>query len=55
MSLCRQSAVFNPLESWKLLAEAERWERLAGAELSSHFEECNAANSDAKTVSDLAA
>jgi hypothetical protein len=54
-SLCRQTAVFNPLESWKLLAAAERWEHLAGAELSSHFEECNAANPDAKPVSDLAA
>jgi len=24
-SLCRQSAVFHPLESWRLLAEAEMW------------------------------
>ena len=28
-SLCRQSAVLNPLNSWKLLGDAERWERVA--------------------------
>jgi len=28
-SLCRQSAVFNPLESWRLLAEAEMWHHKA--------------------------
>ena len=40
-SLCRQSAVLNPLNSWKLLAEAEYWEHMAAVETSSHFEECN--------------
>ncbi len=28
-SLCRQSAVFHPLESWRLLAEAEMWNHKA--------------------------
>ena len=28
-SLCRQSAVFYPLESWRLLAEAEMWHHKA--------------------------
>jgi len=32
-SLCRQSAVLNPLNSWKLLGDAERWEHLAEAEM----------------------
>ncbi len=41
-SLCRQSAAYNPDESWKLLGQAERWEHLAEQELASHFKECNA-------------
>ena len=32
-SLCRQSAVLNPLNSWKLLGDAERWEHLAEVEV----------------------
>lgn len=28
-SLCRQSAVFHPHESWQLLAEAEMWHHKA--------------------------
>ena len=36
-SLCRQSAVLNPLNSWKLLGDAERWEHLA--------EECDTTSS----------
>jgi hypothetical protein len=40
-SLCRQSAVLNPLNSWKLLGDAERWEHLAEAEIALHFKECN--------------
>ena len=40
-SLCRQSAVLNPLNSWKLLGDAERWEHLAAIEIASHFKECN--------------
>jgi hypothetical protein len=40
-SLCRQQAAYNPAQSWKLLAEAEYWEHMAAAEMSSHFEECN--------------
>jgi hypothetical protein len=40
-SLCRQSAVFRPLESWRLLAEAEMWHHKAQEEISLHFMECN--------------
>jgi hypothetical protein len=32
-SLCRQSAVFRPLESWRLLAEAEMWHHKAQEEM----------------------
>ena len=35
-SLCRQSAVFRPLESWRLLAEAEMWHHKALEEIASH-------------------
>jgi hypothetical protein len=45
-SLCRQNAVLNPLNSWKLLADAERWEHLAEAEIALHFEECNSTSSN---------
>jgi hypothetical protein len=34
-SLCRQSAVFNPLESWRLLAQAEMWHHKAEDEVAS--------------------
>jgi hypothetical protein len=40
-SLCRQSAVFRPLESWRLLAEAEMWHHKAQEEIASRFVECN--------------
>jgi hypothetical protein len=40
-SLCRQSAVFRPLESWRLLAEAEMWHHKAEEEIASRFMECN--------------
>ena len=32
-SLCRQRAVFHPLESWRLLAEAEMWHHKAEDEI----------------------
>jgi hypothetical protein len=32
-SLCRQSAVFHPHESWRLLAQAEMWHHKAEDEL----------------------
>jgi hypothetical protein len=44
-SLCRQSAVLNPLNSWKLLGDAERWEHLAEVEIASHFNKCNTTSS----------
>ena len=37
-SLCRQSAVFRPLESWRLLAEAEMWHHKALEEISRYDE-----------------
>ncbi len=40
-SLCRQSAVFRPLESWRLLAEAEMWHHKALEEVTSRSIECN--------------
>jgi hypothetical protein len=42
-SLCRQSTVLNPLNSWNLLGDAERREHLAEAEIALHFKECNSA------------
>ena len=41
-SLCRQSAVFHPLESWRLLAEAEMWHHKAQEEeIASHAPGCD--------------
>jgi hypothetical protein len=34
-SLCRQNAVFRPLESWRLLAQAEMWHHKALEEIAS--------------------
>ena len=42
-SLCRQSAVFRPLESWRLLAEAEMWHHKALAEITNRSIKCNEA------------
>ena len=39
-SLCRQSAVFRPLDSWRLLAEAEMWHHKAEEEIDSRFRQC---------------
>ena len=44
-SLCRQQAAYNSMNKWKLLAEAEYWDRLADLELSSYFQQCNATGS----------
>jgi hypothetical protein len=44
-SLCRQSAVFHPLESWRLLAEAEMWHHKAQEEIASYSPERNGAPS----------
>jgi hypothetical protein len=35
-SLCRQSAVFHPDESWRLLAQAEMWHHKAQGEMALH-------------------
>ena len=40
--LCRQQAVLHPEASWQWLAEAERYEHLATAEIDAYFKECNA-------------
>jgi len=45
-SLCRQSAVFRPLESWRLLAEAEMWHHKALEEITARTIECNDAAPD---------
>jgi hypothetical protein len=45
-SICRQRAVFDPQHGWKHLADAERWEHMAHAEIADRFEECNAALSE---------
>jgi len=44
-SLCRQGAALHPEDSWKLLAEAERWHHRALDHIASRFEECNAPQS----------
>jgi hypothetical protein len=41
-SLCRQSAVFRPLESWRLLAQAEMWHHKALEEIASGSPKSNA-------------
>lgn len=41
-SLCRQHAAYRSETKWKLLAEAEYWDRLAAHALSDLFEECTA-------------
>jgi hypothetical protein len=41
-SLCRQSAVFRPLESWRLLAEAEMWHHKALEEITNRSIGCKA-------------
>jgi hypothetical protein len=42
-SLCRQSAVFRPLESWRLLAEAEMWHHKALEAITTRSIECHGA------------
>jgi hypothetical protein len=42
-SLCRQRAVFRPLESWRLLAEAEMWHHKAEDEMAAGSVERDAA------------
>ena len=41
-SLCRQSAVFHPHDSWRLLAEAEMWHHKAEDEIASLSVQCGA-------------
>jgi hypothetical protein len=49
--LCRQQAALHPEASWHWLAEAERFEYLADAEIAAHFRECNVGvELDAKLV-----
>ncbi|SHN81640.1 hypothetical protein [Bradyrhizobium erythrophlei] len=43
--LCRQQVSFHPQDSWKWLAQAERWEHLADARLVVRAETPIAANS----------
>ena len=45
--LCRQQASIHPQDSWKWLAQAERWEHLAEARLVLKAEAPKSANSNA--------
>ena len=54
-SLCRQLAAYDPDKSRYLLGQAERWEYLADAEVSDHFNDCNAIFPPGEEVGDLAA
>jgi len=40
-SLYRQGAALHPEDSWKLLAEAEKWRHRALDQIAAHFQECN--------------
>ena len=40
-SLYRQGAALHPEDSWKLLAEAEKWRHRALDQIAARFEECN--------------
>jgi hypothetical protein len=42
-SLCRQSAVFHPHDSWRLLAQAEMWHHKAEDELTGRSARCDVA------------
>jgi hypothetical protein len=42
-SLYRQGAALHPEDSWKLLAEAEKWRHRALDQIAARFEECNTA------------
>jgi len=44
-SLCRQSAVFHPHDSWRLLAEAEMWHHKVEDEIASLSMRCRAGSS----------
>lgn len=44
-STCRQQAALHPEASWQWLADAERYEHLADAEITAHFMECNGSRS----------
>jgi hypothetical protein len=52
---CRQRAMYDPAQSWKWLAEAEMWEHRGHQHRASLAEPRNAANSDDKSVPDVAA
>jgi hypothetical protein len=43
-SLYRQGAALHPEDSWKLLAEAEKWRHRALDQIAARFEECNTAS-----------
>ena len=51
-SLCRQAAVHHPLESWKMLAEAEKWHHKALEEIATGFAQRNSTAPTAATTQD---
>jgi hypothetical protein len=46
-SLCRQCAAYRPMDSWRLLAEAEMWHHKAEAEIDSRLRRSNRVTLDA--------
>ncbi|WP_375415271.1 hypothetical protein [uncultured Bradyrhizobium sp.] len=49
-SLYRQGAALHPEDSWKLLAEAEKWRHLALDQIASHSGECDGARAGARDL-----
>jgi hypothetical protein len=48
---CRERAINEPTKAMHWLDEAQRWERLAEEEVSSHFIECNVTSSSDLAIS----
>jgi hypothetical protein len=53
-SLCRQSAAFRPLDSWRLLAEAEMWHHRALEEITPRAMDRNMGPTDVVARADSA-
>ena len=53
-SLCRQSAVFHPLDSWRLLAQAEMWHHKALEEITPRAVDCSMRPADVVARTDSA-
>jgi hypothetical protein len=53
-SLCRQSAAFRPMDSWRLLAEAEMWHHKALEEITPRAVDCSMRPADVVARTDSA-